>query len=82
MDRQHQETAETLAKLQGANFDREFMRHMVTDHEKAVRLFAAQAQDGTDAELKAFAAKTLPTLQEHLRMAQTLAQQQGMSQAR
>src|SRR5687767_9623244 len=36
MDEQHQETAERLSKMQGSQFDREFMRHMVKDHEKAV----------------------------------------------
>lgn len=41
-----------------------------------------EAQQGQDAELKAFAAETLPTLQEHLNMASQLAQQQEVSQAR
>jgi putative membrane protein len=56
---------------------------MVTDHEKAVKLFMTEANEGRDADIKAFASKTLPTLQEHLQMARQLAQQQGsMSQAR
>jgi putative membrane protein len=41
---------------------------MVADHEKSVALFQAQANGGTDAETKAFAAKTLPKLQMHLEM--------------
>jgi putative membrane protein len=81
-DKKHQETAQALSKLQGAGFDREFMHHMVSDHEKAVQQFLTMAQNGKDADVKAFAAKTLPVLQEHLRLAQTLAQQQGVSQAR
>lgn len=82
MDEQHQQVAEELAKLQGANFDRAYIRQMVEDHEKAVKLFSKEAQEGQDADLKAFAAETLPTLQEHLKMASQLAQQQAMSQAR
>jgi len=81
MDSQHQKTAEKLAKLQGASFDRAFIRHMVEDHEKAVKLFSKEAHQGQDPDLKAFAAKTLPTLQEHLKMATQLAQQQKVSQA-
>jgi putative membrane protein len=55
---------------------------MVEDHEKAVKLFSKEAQQGQDADLKAFAAKTLPTLQEHLSRAVQLAQQQKVSTAR
>jgi putative membrane protein len=82
MDTQHHEIAEGLALLQGANFDRAFMRYMVADHEKAVQLFSKAARQSQDADLKAFAAKILPLLQEHLHMARNLAQQQGVSQAR
>jgi putative membrane protein len=75
MDEQHQETAEMLSKMQGSQFDREFVRHMVKDHEKAVQLFATAAQESQDGDIKAFAAKTLPTLEEHLQLARQLAQQ-------
>ena len=82
MDAQHQETAETLSQNQGSDFDSEFMRHMVKDHEKAVQLFSTASQESKDADIKAFAAKTLPTLQEHLQMARQLAQQLKVSQTR
>jgi len=45
----------------------------VKDHEEDVRLFNTQAKEGTDAELRSFAVKTLPTLEEHLNMARNLA---------
>jgi putative membrane protein len=45
---------------------------MVKDHEKAVALFQKEADTGKDAEAKAFAAKTLPTLQGHLEMARSM----------
>jgi putative membrane protein len=82
MNEHRQKMEEALARKQGDNFDREYMRHMVNDHEKAVQLFSKEAQDGKDPALKDFAAKTLPTLQEHLQMARDLAQQQGLSQVR
>jgi len=83
IDKKHQKTAEALAKKHGTSFDREYMRDMVTDHEKAVQLFTTAAKEGHDADVKAFANKTLPTLQEHLQMARQFTQQQGsMSQAR
>ena len=47
---------------------------MVKDHRTDVKEFQDAANDVKDPELKAFAQKTLPTLQEHLRMAQQLPQ--------
>jgi putative membrane protein len=61
-------------------FDREYADFMVDDHQKAVKLFRRQADKGDNAELKQFASKTLPTLEEHLKMAQDLkAQNKGKS---
>jgi len=56
----------------GADFDREYMKTMVSDHEKAVKLFQRESERGTDADAKAFAAKTLPSLQSHLTSARTI----------
>ncbi len=62
------ETYDELAKLSGAEFDKEYVKTMVDDHEKDVDAFQEQADDGDDADTKAFAAKTLPTLKSHLEM--------------
>jgi putative membrane protein len=61
-----------FSKLTGEKFDREYADMMVKDHEKAVSLFEKESKSGDSAELKDFAAKTLPTLQEHLKMARSL----------
>ena len=53
-----------------AEFDRAYMDHMVKDHKKDVAEFKTQAESGKDPQIKAFAAKTLPTLQEHLKLAE------------
>ena len=45
----------------------------VSAHKDAVALFARYAKGGDNADLNAFAAKTLPLLREHLKMAQDLA---------
>jgi putative membrane protein len=54
----------------GAGFDRAWVDHVIADHEKDIAMFEAEAKDGSDAELKAWAEKKLPTLREHLKMAQ------------
>jgi putative membrane protein len=46
------------------------MTHMVADHKKDIAEFEKEASSGKDPEIKAFAAKTLPTLREHLKLAQ------------
>ena len=68
----HEADIKKFSKLTGEKFDREYAEHMVKDHEKAVALFEKQAKNGDAEELKAFASKTLPTLQEHLKMARDL----------
>ena len=75
LDRKHTRDMERLQKLSGADFDREYMKHMVDDHKKDVGAFQKQADKGRDEQLKGFASKTLPTLQEHLKMAQTVSDQ-------
>ncbi len=67
-----QRELDRLQKLSGADFDKAYMDHMLKDHKKDVREFQRTAQSGQDTDLKAFAANTLPVLQDHLKMAQDL----------
>jgi len=77
MDQEHQALHDKLSQLKGADFDQMYMMHMAQDHKKAVALFKHQASEGKDEDLKAFAAKTLPVVQEHLKMAEQLAHGKG-----
>ena len=61
-----------LSKLSGAAFDKAYSKAMLDDHNKDVAAFEQQSVSGTDPDLKAFAAKTLPTLKTHLEMAKAL----------
>ena len=70
MDKSVLKEKEKLEKLAGAKFDREYMSHMVKDHKKDVKEFANEAKNAKDGDVKNFAAATLPTLQEHLKLAQ------------
>jgi putative membrane protein len=54
------------------DFDQEYVDKMVGAHKDAVKLFKEEAKDGSDPELKAFAAKTLPTLETHLEKVESL----------
>jgi putative membrane protein len=72
MGDKHKAVQQRLTGLSGEDFDRHYMQHMVKDHEKAVALFTAEAKNGKDEGLKQFAEKTLPTIQEHLKMARDI----------
>lgn len=61
-----------LSRLSGADFDKAFAREMVRDHRTAIRAFEHEAKDGRDSAAKQFAESTLPTLKEHLAMAEKL----------
>jgi len=71
LDAKHKSTRDRLTKLSGASFDRAYMQNMLADHRKDVNDFRKESQSGNDSDVKAFAAKTLPTLEEHLKMAQS-----------
>jgi len=75
VDAKHKATEDRLSKLSGDAFDRAYMREMVADHVKDVAAFKRESQAGRDADVKAFATKTLPTLQDHLQMARMTDQQ-------
>lgn len=62
---EHQAGFDRVADERDDPFDRDFMRVMVEDHQQALELFRAEATNGTDPALKAFAASTLPMLEKH-----------------
>jgi putative membrane protein len=73
VDAKHQATHDRLSKLSGAEFDRAYMQQMVTDHRETVNDFRRESKGGSDSDVKAWAAKTLPTLEHHLQMAESTA---------
>jgi putative membrane protein len=73
LDAKHKATKDRLSKLSGDAFDKAYMADMVADHNEDVAEFARVSKSAKDADVKAFAAKTLPTLQEHQRLAKEVA---------
>ena len=61
-----------LSSLKGSEFDSAFKQHAVENHQKSVDKFKATSEKAKDADIKAFAAKTLPALQLHLALAKQL----------
>ena len=73
----HQALHDKLAKLSGAEFDKAYVSAMLEDHQKDVREFARVSSASGDADVKAFATKTLPTLKDHLKHVQDLSKSMG-----
>jgi len=72
LDQKHQAQMTKITRMTGADFDRAYIKMMLSDHKKDVSEFEKQSTKGADADIKAFAGTTLPTLQEHLTMIQAL----------
>ena len=72
MSEDQQEDLDELKKLQDAKFVEQYKDDQVDAHEDAVDLFKRYAEEGENADLKAWAAKTLPALEHHLQMAKGL----------
>jgi putative membrane protein len=72
MDKAHQVKVDRLAKLDGKDFTRHYNDMQLAAHKDAVSLFERYGKGGDNADLKAFASKTLPHLQQHMMMAQDL----------
>ena len=69
LDRTHEGAIDRLAKSK--SFDKDFAKMMVKDHKQAVSLFQKESRS-KDADLQGFASSTLPTLEDHLKMAEGL----------
>ena len=72
MDRHQSMLDQLQAAGTGPSFDRMYVQQQKMAHEEAITLFSSYAQNGNNAQLKAFAAKTLPVLQMHQQMLQSM----------
>jgi putative membrane protein len=70
LDKSHQKMVDKFGAMKGDSFDKAYWKQMLGDHKKTIALFQKESKSGKDADIKAFATKTLPTLQMHLQMVQ------------
>ena len=61
-----------LSSKSGAEFDREFAKLMISDHQQDIAEFEKEARSGSDPDVKAWASRTLQTLRAHLEAAKAL----------
>ena len=67
LDNKFQKHIDDLSKKNGADFDKDYMSMMVDDHQDDIKMFEKCAKNEDEkADVKTFAAKTLPVLYKHL----------------
>lgn len=77
LDAKHKAMVDKMSAMSGAAFDNAYVAMMVKDHDKDVMDFKNESENGSNADIKSFATKTLPTIQEHDRMIKEI--KSGMS---
>jgi putative membrane protein len=74
MDERRQGLIDNLKQASAQDFDKVFINQQVAAHEEALTLHRTYAENGDNAALKAFAAKTAPIIQAHHQRAEQLQQ--------
>jgi putative membrane protein len=72
LDAKHQHVLEGLSRLSGPEFDIEYLRVQVQNHQRMAQLMEYVIGSGEDAQVQAFAAASLPKVFVHLAMAREL----------
>jgi putative membrane protein len=72
MSDEDQKEVDKFKDYKGTNFDQDYMKHMLSDHEKDVALFKRASKEAKNPKIKDFAAKTLPVVQAHLDQARKI----------
>lgn len=70
-DPDHEAQRKHLSSLKGSEFDKEYMRTQIADHQRTATLLAWEIGSGQNEGLKDYAAATLPTVLEHLEQARS-----------
>lgn len=78
VDKSHKAMADKLGAKSGAAFDKAYMaQEGVADHKKMRGMLAAAEKKAKDPDVKALAAKMLPTVDQHLKAAQQMGSSKG-----
>jgi putative membrane protein len=68
MDGKHERVMDKMSALTGSEFDDAYIAGMIKDHQKVVQAFKAEYAATTDADIKNFVDKSLPIIEEHLKL--------------
>jgi putative membrane protein len=72
MNAHDQDIYNRLSQLSGPEFDRAYAREMVNGHKQVIADFRSESDNGQDQAIKDFAFRTLPALQDHMKLARQM----------
>jgi len=72
MNEQHQKEVDRFKNYSGSDFDGDFIKHAIVDHEEDVALFSRASKAAVNPAIKDFATQTLPVVREHLKVAKKI----------
>jgi len=82
-DAKHKALSKVMAGLKGDAFDKRYLKQGgLNDHENTHKLLTRVQDKAKDADLKAYAAKTITVVDQHLTLAQDMAGKHGMGNAK
>ena len=70
----HKDLIDDLSKLSGREFDRKYIDEMIDDHQEGINDLEGKAENASHPDVKQWAAKTLPTMRQHLERAKAIKQ--------
>jgi putative membrane protein len=73
LNAEHNQKIAPFEKLKGAAFDSKYTHMMIEGHTEAIGVYTKESTDASNADVKAYASATLPTLNKHLDAAKELA---------
>jgi len=76
---QQQQMEQKLSSQSGTQFDQAYVRGMLKGHDKAIQAFQTEIENGQNPQLKQYAERELPVIQDHIRIAENLAGREKMS---
>jgi putative membrane protein len=72
MNEKQQKEVDRFKNYKGTDFDREYVKHMISEHEGDLALFTRASKEAKSPAIKEFATKKLPIIQAHLNAARAL----------
>jgi putative membrane protein len=77
LDEEHQSIKDQLSALSGAAFEKAYINGQVTGHQKTSAMMQTEIDNGQDGDVKAYAVKSKPVVDQHLAQAASIKASKG-----
>lgn len=72
LDKEHQKMLDKVSEESGKAFDKEYMKTMIKVHKKDIGIYSGNAASADDPDIRDYAGRALPALQQHLKLAKDI----------